>query len=64
MKNPFGVTYWEEKEEIPFLNVCLLPTNFNELEFKDFYEDFYLEKLIEMINHEEYLFDSESGITF
>lgn len=64
LKNPFGVTYWEEKEEIPFLNLCFLPKNFNELEFKNFYEDFYLEKLIEMITQEEYLFDSESGISF
>jgi len=53
LKNPFGITDSEKNMKLPFLNICILPTNFNDLSIKNFYEESYLEKLTKMVNSTE-----------
>ncbi len=64
LKNPFGIASAERNAKIPFLNICLLPKNFNELSIEDFYNESYFENLIKMINQQENLLEGVPAGTF
>lgn len=64
LKNPFGSPFDEKNAKLPFLNLCLLPKNFNNVEIKDFYDKLFLDRFREMINQNESLFSDNQNITF
>lgn len=64
LKPPFGATVAESDQNNPFVNIYLFPKRFYENEIEGFYEDSFIEEMIDLVRKNETLYDDFQDIDF